>query len=100
MTIVVLSLIPGTRQSEHRSSGVQALHRQRAALDAKVAALYREGRQGNINIPVLKIIVRDLHGEAVSVDEIWRLYARQLGLTDADIAADADSRLDQILGQI
>jgi hypothetical protein len=76
--------------------GIQQLHRQRADLDHQAAALYRAGRHSGLQVKFAKEIIQSLHGEAASVDAIWKLYAKKTGI-DENAAADV-SVLDSILG--
>jgi hypothetical protein len=77
-------------------AGVQKLRLERLEIDARVAALFRQGRHNGIDRKVIKEVLGELHGEA-DAETVWRLYAAKLGITDADIA-DGDNPLDKILG--
>jgi hypothetical protein len=70
-------------------------------LDDQAAELYRRGRRDGLNIKAIKEVIRTMRGDPGDADSIWAAYASKLGIDTADIAADGDSKLDQIpAGQI
>src|SRR5262249_46294126 len=90
------------REAEHLKiaafdvvSGVQELRRERLALDAKIAALFRQGRSNGLDRAALKECLSELGDEAATVEHVWQLYGSKLGLIQADIADD--DVLDKIL---
>jgi hypothetical protein len=75
------------------ASGILALHAERAAIDDKAAALYRQARAAVVRCKAAKDIIRNCTDPA----HIWGLYAGQLGII-ADDGKAADGKLDHHLG--